>query len=43
VHWGVVPVEEPLPLQSKMAVQDATDGDIRCPMGKRPDLQFIFS
>ncbi len=27
VHWGVVPVEEPLPLQSKMAVQDATDGD----------------
>ncbi len=33
VHWAVDPVEEPLPLQSKMAVQDATDGAIRCPMG----------
>ena len=33
VHWDVVPVEEPLPLQSKLAVQDATDGAIRCPMG----------
>ncbi len=33
VHWGVVPVEEPLPLQSKLAVQDATDGAIRRPMG----------
>ncbi len=32
-HWGVVPVEEPLPLQSKLAVQDATDGAIRRPMG----------
>ncbi len=33
VHWGVVPVEEPLPLQSKLAVQDATDGATRRPMG----------
>ncbi len=33
VHWGVVPVEEPLLLQSKLAVHDATDGAIRCPMG----------
>ncbi len=33
VHWGVVPVEEPLPLQSKLAVQDATDGAIRRPRG----------
>ncbi len=33
VHWGVAPVEEPLPLQSKLAVQDATDGAIRRPMG----------
>jgi hypothetical protein len=29
VHMDVVPVEEPLPLQSKLAVQDATDGAIR--------------
>ncbi len=33
VHWGDVPVEEPLPLQSKLALRDATDGDIRRPMG----------
>ncbi len=38
VHWGVVPVEEPLPLLSKLAVQDVTDGAIRRPMGSRKVL-----
>ena len=33
VHWGVVPVEEPLPLQSQLAVQGATDSAIRRSMG----------
>ncbi len=33
VHWGVVPVEEPLPLQSQLAVQGATDSAIRRPVG----------